>query len=45
MEEKEHDSSFDVTMCSYDGAELCELIGIYIQSLLESSLVKDQIRL
>ena len=38
---KEHDSSFDVTMGSYDGAELCELIGIYIQSLLESTLEKD----
>ena len=31
---KEHDSS-------YDGAELCELIGIYIQYLLESTLEKD----
>ena len=38
---KEHDSSFDVKMGSYDGAELCELIGIYIQSLLESTLEKD----
>ena len=38
---KEDDSSFDVTMGSYDGAELFELIGIYIQSLLESTLEKD----
>ena len=29
---KEHDSSFDVIMGSNDGAELCDLIGIYIQS-------------
>ena len=28
-------------MGSYDGAELCELIGIYIQSLLESTLEKN----
>ena len=38
---KEHNSSFDVTMGSYDGTELCELIGIYIQALLESTLEKD----
>ena len=38
---KEDDSSFDVTMGSYDGAELFELIGLYIQSLLESTLEKD----
>ena len=31
---KDTDSSFDITMGSFDGAELCELIGIYIQSLL-----------
>ena len=41
MEEKEHDSSFGIIMGSYDGAELCEMIGIYIQSLLESTLEKD----
>ena len=28
-------------MGSYYGAELCEMIGIYIQSLLESTLEKD----
>ena len=27
-------------MGSYDGAELCEVIGIYIQYLLESTLEK-----
>ena len=32
-------------MGSYDGVEHCELIGIYIQSLLESSLEKDQMGL
>ena len=35
---KDTDSSFDVTMGSFDGAELCELIGIYIQSLLVNSI-------
>ena len=33
-EKKEHDSSFDVTMGSYDDAELCEFIGTYIQLIL-----------
>ena len=42
MEEKGHDSSFDVTKGSYDGEELCEWIGIYIQSLLESCLEMNQ---
>ena len=42
---KEHESSFDVTIGSYDNAELCELIGIYIHSSLESSLEKDQMGL
>ena len=39
MEEKRYGHiSFDVTMGSFDGAELCELIGIYIQSLLTDSI-------
>ena len=42
---KEHDSSFDITIGSYDGVELCELIGLYIQSLLEITLEKDQMGL
>ena len=32
-------------MGSYDDAELCELIGVYINSLLEGTLEKDQISL
>ena len=35
---KDTDSSFDVTMGSFDGAKLYELIGIYIQSLLIDSI-------
>ena len=36
---------FNVTMGSYDGTKLCELISIFIQSLLESTLEKDQMGL
>ena len=36
---------FDVTMWSYDSAEVCELIGIYIQSLLTNILSKDNMGL
>ena len=32
-------------MGSYDGADLCELIVIYIESLLEGTLEKDQMDL
>ena len=39
------DTTFDVTMGSYDGAEVCELIGIYIQSLLTNILSKDNMGL
>ena len=42
---KDADTTFDVTMGSYDGAELCELIGIYIQSLLTNILSKDNMGL
>ena len=42
---KEHGSSFGVTMGSFDDAELRELIGIYIESLLESFLENDQMGL
>ena len=42
---KDADTIFDVMMESYDGAELCELIGIYIQSLLKNILSKDNMGL
>ena len=42
---KEADTTFDVTMGSYDGAELCGLIGIYIQSILRNILSKDNMGL
>ena len=31
---KKQSNSFDVTMGSYDGAEVCELIGIFMLSLI-----------
>ena len=39
---KKEDENFDVTMGAYDGAEVCELIGIYIQAQLgEKFDIKD----
>ena len=32
---KKGDSQFDVTMGSFDGAEICELVGLYLLSLLQ----------
>ena len=34
------DSCFDVTMGSFDGTKICELVGLYIQSKLEKILPK-----
>lgn len=34
-------NSFDVTMGSYDGAEVCELVGSFILSKLAQIIVKD----
>ena len=45
LKKKDTDTTFDVTMGSYDGAEVCELIGIYIQSLLTNILSKDNMGL
>ena len=48
MEEKRKKKTkalFNVTMGRYDGTKLCELISIFIQSLLESTLEKDQMGL
>ena len=38
---KESSNCFDVTMGSYDGAELCELIGIFTQSVLQDVINKE----
>ena len=42
---KDNDSTFDVTMGSYDGAEVCELVGIYILSTLNEKYSDHQIGL
>ena len=42
---KDTDTTFDVSMGSYDGAEVCELIGIYIQSLLTNIISKGHMGL
>ena len=34
--EKKENSNFDVTMGSYDGAEVCDICGLYILSLLKN---------
>ena len=41
----ESSSCFDVTMGSYDGAEICELIGIFTQSVLQDIINKKQMGL
>ena len=38
---KNTESCFDVTMGSFDGAEVCELVGIHILSLLSNKLDKQ----
>ena len=40
---KSSESYFDVTMGCFDGAEICELVGLYIQSNLENILPKTNL--
>ena len=42
---KESKDMFDVTMGSYDGAEVCELVGLYILSILAQEHGKETIGL
>ena len=42
---KNGDEQFDVTMGSYDGAEVCELVGIYLFSKLSPVLGRDSVGL
>ena len=39
---KSGDSSFDVTMGCYDGAEVCELVGLYILYVLGNKFGKEK---
>ena len=41
LKEKNTESSFDVTMDSFDGAEICKLVSIHIISLLSNKLDKQ----
>ena len=42
---KDSNSLFDVTMGSYDGAEICELVGLFILNKLEQKFGKENIGL
>ena len=42
---KSGDKSFDVPMGCFDGAEICELFGTYIQSKLTNIMNKEDILL
>ena len=38
---KKDNSSFDVTMGSFDGAEICEIVGLYLLDKLSNLLGKE----
>ena len=38
---KKNNSEFDVTMGSYDGAEICELVGLFLLHELSTIIPKD----
>ena len=38
-------SLFDVTMGSFDGAEICELVGAYVLATLQKTLQKEDVGL
>ena len=42
---KDGDKDFDVTMGSYDGAEICEIVGLYILHKLGEKYGKERIGL
>ena len=42
---KQHDSDFDVTLGSFDGAEICELVGLYLLHLLKKECGSSSIGL
>ena len=42
---KNSKENFDVTMGAYDGAEVCELVGLYILSKVETHINKEHIGL
>ena len=44
-EKNSTENCFDVTMGSFDDAEICKLVGLYIQSNLENILPKTNFAL
>ena len=42
---KKDNSDLDMTMGSYDGAEVCELVGLYLLNLLTNEFGKNNIGL
>ena len=42
---KNHDSLFDVTMGSYDGAEICELVSLFLLNNLAERFGKESVGL
>jgi hypothetical protein len=42
---KDNANAFDVPMGAYDGAEICELVGLYILNILNQELCTDSIGL
>ena len=42
---KKGNSSFDVTMGSFDGAEICEIVGLYLLDKLSNLLGKENVGL
>ena len=42
MDKKDSDKDFDVTVGSYEGAEICELVGLYIMDKLDEKYGKKE---
>ena len=42
---REKDNAFDVTMGSFDGAEICELVGLFLLNQLPNSIHKSSVGL
>ena len=42
---KKDKSSFDVTMRSFDGAEICKIVGLYLLDKLSNLLGKENVGL
>ena len=42
---KGNDTLFDVTMGSFDGLEICELVGLYLLDKLSNLIVRENVGL